>query len=207
MSSEINKLRVFKRNGPRYISKSTWQYDEGLKEYTEINDQVFNPLYIELRFANMHVPMKKESREIRKIMSKTGLDENEIRDKELYRKQIANAIKNDEIISKEDKLFLRLMKKNGNILQKPIWDDSVVQATMSQLEAIVDEYLLDNPVCIYYYECCNERHIQTLTIEEYLLSGKELFSEAKLLKALYGMNHNSIVKKYMILSKIVKKKV
>lgn len=207
MSSEINKLRVFKRNGPRYISKLNLEYDENLKEYIETNDQVFNPLYIELRFAEMHVPMKKESREIRKIMSKTGLNENEIRNKELYRKQIANAVKNDEIISKEDKLFLKIMKKNGNILQKPIWDDFVVHATKSQLEAVINEYLVDNPVCIYYCEYCNERHVQISTIEEYLFSDKELFSEAKLLKALYGMNHNSIVKKYMILSKIVKKKV
>lgn len=208
MSNEINELRVIKRNSPRFIWKNIEEYDYEKREYVEERELVFNPDFYKLLHSNLHIPMKKESKELRKLMSKTGLKESEIREKEIYRKQIAKAIKNDEIISKEDKLFLKIMRKKGNVLKKPIWDEEVIKATKEYLEDIVSNYLLEHPYHVYYCECCNERHKETYSIREYLyFKDKEFFTEAKLLKNLYELNHNNIVKKYMILVKKAKKKV
>lgn len=208
MSNEINELRVIKRNSPRFIWKDIEEYDHAKQEYVEERELVFNPDFCKLLHSKLHVPMKKESKELRKLMSKTGLKESEIREKEIYRKQIADAIKNDEIISKEDKLFLKVMRKKGNVLKKPIWDEEVIKATKEYLENIVLDYLSEHPYHVYYCECCNECHKETYSIREYLLfKDKELFPEAKLLKNLNELNHNNIVKKYMILVKKAKKKV
>lgn len=207
MCNQINELRVLKRNGHRFIWKDIEEYDYVSEQYLETKELVFNPLFYKLMKSRVHVPMKKESKELRKLMSKTGLKQSEIREKEIYRKQIAEVVKNDEALSKEDKLFLKLMRKNGNILKSPIWSEDVIKATKEQLENIVLDYLLENPYYVYYCECCNERHKETYKIPEYLFSNKDLFMEAKLLKNLYELNHNNIVKKYMILVKKAKKKV
>lgn len=207
MSSEINELRAFKRNGPFFFYRNV-EIDykkDGIVEYEK--EQIVNPLYHKLVSSKIHVPMKKESKEIRKIMSRTGLKESEIREKETYRKKIADVVKEKSILSKEDKLFLKIMKENGNLLKKPIWDEEVIKNTKEYLENIVLDYLSDKPYHVYYCECCNERHKETYSIEEYFLYNKDVFMEANLLRNLYALNHNNIVKKYMILVKKYKKKV
>ncbi len=74
--------------------------------------------------GNVHIPNKIESKELRKLMSKTGLSEKELRDIKKYRKILADVAKTANIVKTTQRdrrlkiitKFLKLAKEHPTVL-------------------------------------------------------------------------------------------
>jgi len=67
-----------------------------------------------------HAPNKNESECLRRIMSKTGLSDEEVRSHKIYRKQLADASKEHGNKSKEARYIIRFLKRITKKTKLPI---------------------------------------------------------------------------------------
>lgn len=134
MSNEENMLRVQKRN-PYQRFKHIYNerfFDESLDdlEYTILEE-------IQLKecsaFSNLshsvgHVPMKKESKKLRQLMSKTGLSSSEIYNIKKYKQELANInLEKPSSIRQIELIFIKTCKIAMSNLQLPIWNPMVIE--------------------------------------------------------------------------------
>ena len=203
MSSQENLFRTIKRNpAKRYqpIIKEGleigYDYIPSLKETEELK---------ELKSKFGHVPMKKESQKIRKIMSDKGLSKSEVMNDSHYM-EIVKDVNKAPVIEDYEILFLDIAKAVMKEKNLPIWNNEVIESIKDKVRHNIDKYLNENP----YYdhcECCGYNE-NTYSFSDFVYFGTSLRSipEVYIWRNIIELNRNLFLKKYMILAKKRKSK-
>lgn len=134
MSNQEHMLRVAKRSPyGRYQSYCTYYQerysyvDEVEEQQAEENRMKTENEFFRLTSAVGHVPMKKESKKLRQIMSKTGINAEDVRSIKLYRKELAETTKPESsVLSDNDKFFIKTCRNIMSRLKLPIWNPLVI---------------------------------------------------------------------------------
>lgn len=134
MSNQENMLRVAKRNphGRHHYYSSYYQQrygyvDEAEQQYVDEKRMKEENEFFRLISAVGHIPMKKESKKLRQIMSKTGINAEDVRSIKLYRKELAETTKPEaSVLSDNDKFFIKTCRSIMTRLNLPIWNPLVV---------------------------------------------------------------------------------
>lgn len=203
MSSQENLFRTIKRNPAK-------RYQPIIKEDLEIGYDYIPSLketeeFKELKSQFGHVPMKKESQKIRKIMSDKGLSKSEVMNNSHYM-EIVKDVNKPSDLEYYEVLFLDIAKEVMKEKNLPIWNNEVIESIKDKVRNSIEEYLKDNP----YYdhcECCgyNEKNY---SFSDFVYFGTSLSSihEVFIWRNIIELNKNLFLKKYMILAKKRKNK-
>lgn len=203
MSSQENKLRVLKRDSSR-------RYEEIYKPELQIGMDYIPSLdkkeeFLKLSLELGHVPMKKESKEIRKIMSEKGLTKNEVCSNKSYSRKIKEHEKTKVIYNDIEKHFIKSCKKAMVESGLPIWSPKTLEILKYNLESEVIHYLAENPhldFSSYYYW---RRERDTMYDYLYLQTNHPLTNEAINYKKVLDSSDKRIIKDYILLIQRKKK--
>lgn len=203
MSSQENLFRTLKRNpSKRYqpIIKEGleigWDYIPSLEETEEFKN-------LKIKFG--HVPMKKESKKIRKLMSDKNLSKSDI----MNNPSLMNIIRNNntvESLESYEVLFLDIAKSVMKEKNLPVWNDEVIEAIKYNVRRNIEKYLNDNPYYQYYESLSHERCIYSFYDFIYFNTGLKIIDEVYIWKNIIELNRNLFLKKYMYLAKKRKNK-
>jgi len=203
MSSQENLFRTIKRNPAK-------RYQPIIKEGLEIGYDYIPSLketeeFKELKSKFGHVPMKKESQKIRKIMSDKGLSKSEVMNDSHYM-EIVKDVNKAPVIEDYEILFLDIAKAVMKEKNLPIWNNEVIESIKDKVRHNIDKYLNENP----YYdhcECCGYNE-NTYSFSDFVYFGTSLRSipEVYIWRNIIELNRNLFLKKYMILAKKRKSK-
>lgn len=203
MSSQENLFRTIKRNPAK-------RYQPIIKEDLEIGSDYIPSLketeeFKELKSQFGHVPMKKESKNIRKMMSEKGLSRSDIMNDSHYM-EIVKDVNKVSVIEDYEVLFLDIAKAVMKEKNLPIWNDEVIESIKDKVRHNIDKYLNENP----YYdhcECCGYNE-NTYSFSDFVYFGTSLriIPEVYIWKNIIELNRNLFLKKYMILAKKRKNK-
>jgi len=153
MSSLENQFRALKREGRKYSTRVDEYYDECEKTYAyEVNQHPDAYAVRSLENVLGHVPMKKESELLRKLMSENGLSAKEVREHKKYRILLSDAAKlKTKVITNNQKKFLKICKDVMKELNLPIWNPLVEKEIRNKIKGpseleyfskyIVSEYM------------------------------------------------------------------
>lgn len=153
MSSLENQFRALKREGRKYSTILDESYDEHKKTYVyEVNQHPDTYVVRSLENVLGHVPMKKESEMLRKIMSENGLTEKEVREHKKYRILLSDAAKfKTKAITNNQKKLLKICRSVMKELNLPIWNPLVEKEIRNKIKGpseleyfskyIVSEYM------------------------------------------------------------------
>lgn len=203
MSSQENLFRTIKRNPAK-------RYQPIIKEDLEIGSDYIPSLketeeFKELKSQFGHVPMKKESKNIRKMMSEKGLSRSYIMNDSHYM-EIVKDVNKVSVLEDYEVLFLDIAKAVMKEKNLPIWNDEVIESIKDKVRHNIDKYLNENP----YYdhcECCGYNE-NTYSFSDFVYFGTSLriIPEVYIWKNIIELNRNLFLKKYMILAKKRKNK-
>lgn len=203
MSSQENLFRTLKRNPAK-------RYQPIIKEGLEIGYDYILSLketeqFKELKSKFGHVPMKKESQKIRRIMSDKGLSKSEVMNNSHYM-EIVKDVNKASVLEDYEVLFLDIAKAVMKEKNLPIWNDEVIESIKDKVRHNIDKYLNENP----YYdhcECCGYNE-NTYSFSDFVYFGTSLRSipEVYIWRNIIELNRNLFLKKYMILAKKRKNK-
>ncbi len=203
MSSQENLFRTIKRNPAK-------RYQPIIKEDLEIGSDYIPSLketeeFKELKSQFGHVPMKKESKNIRKMMSEKGLSRSDIMNDSHYM-EIVKDVNKVSVLEDYEVLFLDIAKAVMKEKNLPIWNDEVIESIKDKVRHNIDKYLNENP----YYdhcECCGYNE-NTYSFSDFVYFGTSLriIPEVYIWKNIIELNRNLFLKKYMILAKKRKNK-
>lgn len=203
MSSQENLFRTLKRNPAK-------RYQPIIKEGLEIGYDYIPSLketeqFKELKSKFGHVPMKKESQKIRRIMSDKGLSKSEVMNNSHYM-EIIKDVNKASVLEDYEVLFLDIAKAVMKEKNLPIWNDEVIESIKDKVRHNIDKYLNENP----YYdhcECCGYNE-NTYSFSDFVYFGTSLriIPEVYIWKNIIELNRNLFLKKYMILAKKRKNK-
>lgn len=203
MSSQENLFRTIKRNPAK-------RYQPIIKEDLEIGSDYIPSLketeeFKELKSQFGHVPMKKESKNIRKMMSEKGLSRSYIMNDSHYM-EIVKDVNKISVLEDYEVLFLDIAKAVMKEKNLPIWNDEVIESIKDKVRHNIDKYLNENP----YYdhcECCGYNE-NTYSFSDFVYFGTSLriIPEVYIWKNIIELNRNLFLKKYMILAKKRKNK-
>lgn len=203
MSSQENLFRTLKRNPAK-------RYQPIIKEGLEIGYDYIPSLketeqFKELKSKFGHVPMKKESQKIRRIMSDKGLSKYEVMNNSHYM-EIVKDVNKASVLEDYEVLFLDIAKAVMKEKNLPIWNDEVIESIKDKVRHNIDKYLNENP----YYdhcECCGYNE-NTYSFSDFVYFGTSLRSipEVYIWRNIIELNRNLFLKKYMILAKKRKNK-
>jgi len=203
MSSQENLFRTIKRNPAK-------RYQPIIKEDLEIGSDYIPSLketeeFKELKSQFGHVPMKKESKNIRKMMSEKGLSRSDIMNDSHYM-EIVKDVNKVSVLEDYEVLFLNIAKAVMKEKNLPIWNDEVIESIKDKVRHNIDKYLNENP----YYdhcECCGYNE-NTYSFSDFVYFGTSLriIPEVYIWKNIIELNRNLFLKKYMILAKKRKNK-
>lgn len=203
MSSQENLFRTLKRNPAK-------RYQPIIKEGLEIGYDYIPSLketeqFKELKSKFGHVPMKKESQKIRRIMSDKGLSKSEVMNNSHYM-EIIKDVNKASVLEDYEVLFLDIAKAVMKEKNLPIWNDEVIESIKDKVRHNIDKYLNENP----YYdhcECCGYNE-NTSSFSDFVYFGTSLriIPEVYIWKNIIELNRNLFLKKYMILAKKRKNK-
>lgn len=203
MSSQENLFRTIKRNPAK-------RYQPIIKEDLEIGSDYIPSLketeeFKELKSQFGHVPMKKESKNIRKMMSEKGLSRSDIMNDSHYM-EIVKDVNKVSVLEDYEVLFLDIAKAVMKEKNLPIWNDEVIESIKDKVRHNIDKYLNENP----YYdhcECCGYNE-NTCSFSDFVYFGTSLriIPEVYIWKNIIELNRNLFLKKYMILAKKRKNK-
>lgn len=203
MSSQENLFRTIKRNPAK-------RYQPIIKEDLEIGSDYIPFLketeeFKELKSQFGHVPMKKESKNIRKMMSEKGLSRSDIMNDSHYM-EIVKDVNKVSVLEDYEVLFLDIAKAVMKEKNLPIWNDEVIESIKDKVRHNIDKYLNENP----YYdhcECCGHNE-NTYSFSDFVYFGTSLriIPEVYIWKNIIELNRNLFLKKYMILAKKRKNK-
>lgn len=203
MSSQENLFRTIKRNPAK-------RYQPIIKEDLEIGSDYIPSLketeeFKELKSQFGHVPMKKESKNIRKMMSEKGLSRSDIMNDSHYM-EIVKDVNKVSVLEDYEVLFLDIAKAVMKEKNLPIWNDEVIESIKDKVRHNIDKYLNKNP----YYdhcECCGYNE-NTYSFSDFVYFGTSLriIPEVYIWKNIIELNRNLFLKKYMILAKKRKNK-
>lgn len=203
MSSQENLFRTIKRNPAK-------RYQPIIKEDLEIGSDYIPSLketeeFKELKSQFGHVPMKKESKNIRKMMSEKGLSRSDIMNDSHYM-EIVKDVNKVSVLEDYEVLFLDIAKTVMKEKNLPIWNDEVIESIKDKVRHNIDKYLNENP----YYdhcECCGYNE-NTYSFSDFVYFGTSLriIPEVYIWKNIIELNRNLFLKKYMILAKKRKNK-
>jgi len=149
-----------------------------------------------------HVAMKKESEELRRIMSKTGLSEEDVRERSIYQRQLKKTQEGDKgPLQSYEKKFLKIaraiMKEKG----MPIWSDAVIEEIKSVVKDAIIKDRDANPYYVHYSDY-GYSEIYYHDFMTYVSMGKESgIDEIKIWNLISYQNKNNFIKTFMILSK------
>lgn len=198
MSSQENLFRTIKRNPAK-------RYQPIIKEDLEIGSDYIPSLketeeFKELKSQFGHVPMKKESKNIRKMMSEKGLSRSYIMNDSHYM-EIVKDVNKISVLEDYEVLFLDIAKAVMKEKNLPIWNDEVIESIKDKVRHNIDKYLNENP----YYdhcECCGYNE-NTYSFSDFVYFGTSLriIPEVYIWKNIIELNRNLFLKKYMILAK------
>lgn len=203
MSSQENLFRTIKRNPAK-------RYQPIIKEDLEIGYDYIPSLketeqFKELKSKFGHVPMKKESQKIRRIMSDKGLSKSEVMNNSHYM-EIVKDVNKASVLEDYEVLFLDIAKAVMKEKNLPIWNDEVIESIKDKVRHNIDKYLNENP----YYdhcECCGYNE-KTYSFFDFVYFGTSLriIPEVYIWRNIIELNRNLFLKKYMILAKKRKNK-
>lgn len=203
MSSQENLFRTLKRN-------PTKRYQPIIKEGLEIGYDYIPSIketeeFKELKSQFGHVPMKKESQNIRRMMSEKRLSKNDVMNDSHYM-EIVKDIKKASVLEHYEILFLDIAKSVMKEKNLPIWNDEVIESIKYKVRHNIEEYLKNNS----YYdhcECCGYNE-KTYSFSDFVYFGTSLKSipEVYVWRNIIELNRNLFLKKYMILAKKRKNK-
>lgn len=203
MSSQENLFRTIKINPAK-------RYQPIIKEDLEIGSDYIPSLketeeFKELKSQFGHVPMKKESKNIRKMMSEKGLSRSDIMNDSHYM-EIVKDVNKVSVLEDYEVLFLDIAKAVMKEKNLPIWNDEVIESIKDKVRHNIDKYLNENP----YYdhcECCGYNE-NTYSFSDFVYFGTSLriIPEVYIWKNIIELNRNLFLKKYMILAKKRKNK-
>lgn len=203
MSSQENLFRTIKRNPAK-------RYQPIIKEDLEIGYDYIPSLketeqFKELKSKFGHVPMKKESQKIRRIMSDKGLSKSEVMNNSHYM-EIVKDVNKASVLEDYEVLFLDIAKAVMKEKNLPIWNDEVIESIKDKVRHNIDKYLNENP----YYdhcECCGYNE-NTYSFSDFVYFGTSLriIPEVYIWRNIIELNRNLFLKKYMILAKKRKNK-
>ena len=203
MSSQENLFRTLKRNpSKRYqpIIKEGleigWDYIPSLEETEEFKN-------LKVKFG--HIPMKKESKKIRKLMSDKNLSKSDI----MNNPSLMNMIKDNNTgksLESYEVLFLDIAKSVMKEKNLPVWNDEVIEAIKYNVRRNIEKYLNDNPYYQYYENLSHERCIYSFYDFIYFNTGLKIIDEVYIWKNIRELNKNLFLKKYMYLAKKRKNK-
>lgn len=203
MSSQENLFRTIKRNPAK-------RYQPIIKEDLEIGSDYIPSLketeeFKELKSQFGHVPMKKESKNIRKMMSEKGLSRSDIMNDSHYM-EIVKDVNKVSVLEDYEVLFLDIAKAVMKEKNLPIWNNEVIESIKDKVRHNIDKYLNENP----YYdhcECCGYNE-NTYSFSDFVYFGTSLriIPEVYIWKNIIELNRNLFLKKYMILAKKRKNK-
>lgn len=203
MSSQENLFRTIKRNPAK-------RYQPIIKEDLEIGSDYIPSLketeeFKELKSQFGHVSMKKESKNIRKMMSEKGLSRSDIMNDSHYM-EIVKDVNKVSVLEDYEVLFLDIAKAVMKEKNLPIWNDEVIESIKDKVRHNIDKYLNENP----YYdhcECCGYNE-NTYSFSDFVYFGTSLriIPEVYIWKNIIELNRNLFLKKYMILAKKRKNK-
>lgn len=203
MSNQENLFRTIKRNPAK-------RYQPIIKEDLEIGSDYIPSLketeeFKELKSQFGHVPMKKESKNIRKMMSEKGLSRSDIMNDSHYM-EIVKDVNKVSVLEDYEVLFLNIAKAVMKEKNLPIWNDEVIESIKDKVRHNIDKYLNENP----YYdhcECCGYNE-NTYSFSDFVYFGTSLriIPEVYIWKNIIELNRNLFLKKYMILAKKRKNK-
>lgn len=203
MSSQENLFRTLKRNPAK-------RYQPIIKEGLEIGYDYIPSLketeeFKELKSQFGHVPMKRESQNIRRMMSEKGLSKYDVMNDSHYM-EIVKDIKKASVLEHYEILFLDIAKSVMKEKNLPIWNDEVIESIKDKVRHNIEEYLKNNS----YYdhcECCGYNE-KTYSFSDFVYFGTSLKSipEVYVWRNIIELNRNLFLKKYMILAKKRKSK-
>lgn len=203
MSSQENLFRTIKRNPAK-------RYQPIIKEDLEIGYDYIPSLketeqFKELKSKFGHVPMKKESQKIRRIMSDKGLSKSEVMNNSHYM-EIVKDVNKASVLEDYEVLFLDIAKAVMKEKNLPIWNDEVIESIKDKVRHNIDKYLNENP---YYDHCkCCGYNENTYSFSDFVYFGTSLriIPEVYIWRNIIELNRNLFLKKYMILAKKRKNK-
>ena len=203
MSSQENLFRTIKRNPAK-------RYQPIIKEDLEIGSDYIPSLketeeFKELKSQFGHVPMKKESKNIRKMMSEKGLSRSDIMNDSHYM-EIVKDVNKVSVLEDYEVLFLDIAKAVMKEKNLPIWNDEVIESIKDKVRHNIDKYLNENPN-YDHCECCGYNE-NTYSFSDFVYFGTSLriIPEVYIWKNIIELNRNLFLKKYMILAKKRKNK-
>lgn len=143
MSNQEHMLRVAKRSPYGRYHFCCSYYQERYSYVDEVDEQQAEESrmkaendFFRLTSAVGHVPMKKESKKLRQIMSKTGINAEDVRSIKLYRKELAETTKPESsVLSDNDKFFIKTCRNIMSRLNLPIWNPIVI----AEIHKVADE--------------------------------------------------------------------
>lgn len=143
MSNQEHMLRVAKRShyGRFYSYCTYYQERYGDLDELDVQEAEENIMKAKNEFFKLtstvgHVPMKKESKKLRQIMSKTGINAEAVRSIKLYRKELAETTKPEgSSLSDNDKFFIKTCRRIMSRLNLPIWNPLVI----AEIHAVADQ--------------------------------------------------------------------
>lgn len=189
MSSQENLFRTIKRNPAK-------RYQPIIKEDLEIGSDYIPSLketeeFKELKSQFGHVPMKKESKNIRKMMSEKGLSRSDIMNDSHYM-EIVKDVNKVSVLEDYEVLFLDIAKAVMKEKNLPIWNDEVIESIKDKVRHNIDKYLNEN----------------TYSFSDFVYFGTSLriIPEVYIWRNIIELNRNLFLKKYMILAKKRKNK-
>lgn len=204
MSSQENFFRTLKKNPAK-------RYQPIIKEGLEIGSDYIPCLEETEEFKNLkvkfgHVPMKKESKKIRKIMSDKGLSKSEVMNNFHYM-EIAKDVNKTSVLEYYELLFLDIAKAVMKEKNLPIWNDEVIESIKDKVRHNIEEYLNANP-CYDHCECCGyNQNIYSFSDFVYFGTSLRSIPEVYIWRNIIELNRNLFLKKYMILAKKRKNKL
>lgn len=200
MSSQENLFRSLKRNPSK-------RYEQIIFKDLEIGMDYIPSIKLSHEFKELkdkvgHVPMKKESEELRKIMSRTGLSKDEVVERSIYKERLVKKtlIVTPKILSYE-KLFLKIAKNVMKEMNLPIWNEVVIENIKNILKNNIEKHLEENPY-YEYCDCCGYNK-QTYSFSDYIFNSTsiDIIDEVLIWRNIISETRNVFLKKYMIISK------
>ena len=201
MSSKENKLRVFKRDASKRYQPI---YNPELQIGSDyISEVIETEEFKQLKQEIGHVPMKKEGKELRKIMSQNKISKDDVLEKVLYRKTLKSASENKAVLTSQEKDFLIKYKEAMKESGLPVWSSKTIEILKENYKDSIEQYLSINALPDYPCGCCGEFY-PYMNTKEYLFWGPhklKLTDEAKNYKEIIYNSDNKIIKKYMLLKR------
>jgi hypothetical protein len=118
----VSEMKALKRNRRVFV------------DVEDIDGEDFRTLFIEPLPAGPHAPNKNEARVLRSLMSRTGLNEQQIRQHKKYRRLLTDASRERGTKSPMQRYALRIRKQILQELQLPKEHPSVKAAFIARLE-------------------------------------------------------------------------